>query len=95
MMKDDVLCQGYKVRVSGIPALAVVRYYNPGASGTIYGEPWSFATLQAPDPEEIEYELYDRRGYRALWLEDKLRDRRVEDDVTEQVLAELKSVDYV
>lgn len=93
MNKDEAKAFGFHVTVEGIPALAVVRYYNPGQNGSGRGEPWSFASISAPEPEEVEYEIFDRKGYRAHWLENKLNNRHVEDDVTQQVLDALNTVD--
>lgn len=53
----------YSVAVCGIPALARVVRFEP-ATGSIHS---------CDDDEPVlEYDLYDRKGYRAHWLEEKL-----------------------
>lgn len=87
--KDLIRDCGIPVRVDGIPALAWVTHYRPNEPGTI-GPVDSYATIAAPVAEEVEYDLYDRRGYRAAWLEEKMLHRKTEEGVTQQVLRGLK-----
>ena len=55
-------------RVQGIPAQARLLSYSPFRDGR-RGHPDSWL----PDePEYLEYEILDRRGYSAPWLERKL-----------------------
>ena len=54
-----------KTRIAGIPCLVEVTSYIPG-------EPGSF--FEPPSGPEIEYEVYDRRGYKANWLLAKITD---------------------
>lgn len=58
-----------EVRVCGIPAIARVTFYRPGSPGCLSGPP---DRCYPPEPEELEYELLDRRGRPAPWLERKL-----------------------
>lgn len=55
----------YAVKVCGIPCHALVTDYHEGWDGN-YWEP--------PEYAEVEFELYDRKGYRAGWLEAKMSD---------------------
>lgn len=78
------------VNVAGIPALAHVTWYQPAFAGRgVSGPVSSYAALAAPEDEDVEFELYDRKGYPAPWLEAKL-EGEVAYDVTEQVLLELR-----
>jgi hypothetical protein len=59
----------YEVRVCGIPAKADVTYYDGGSDGRYSGPPDRCYPAEAA---EVSFNLYDRRGYRAKWLERKL-----------------------
>jgi hypothetical protein len=61
----------FDFRVSGIPCIVCVTHYEPTVAANLSGHPdnWS-----PPEWGEIEFELYDRKGYRAKWLEEKLTD---------------------
>lgn len=72
----------YEVRVSGIPARARITYYYPGRRET-------FADC-ADDPE-IEFTLFDRRGYAAPWLMRKIDDESVFLDVVEQLFDQMEA----
>lgn len=48
------------IEIHGIPALAWITHYEPGDRGS-WWEP--------PQPEEVEWEACDRKGYPAAWLE--------------------------
>ena len=62
-------------RVAGIPCLVEVTSYYKYRAATLWGHPdgWSPA-----EPEEFEFQICDRRGRPAPWLERKLTptDRR-------------------
>ena len=58
-----------QVRIMGIPAQAEITHYEPGLPGKRTGHP---DTWYPPEGEEIEYQLFDRKGYRAEWLERKI-----------------------
>lgn len=63
----------FESHVRGIPCVVSVTSYCPG-SPAIYSGPWA-------GPEEYpeaDWILFDRRGYRAEWLEKKLDDRETE-----------------
>jgi hypothetical protein len=78
----------YKVRVCGIPARADVTYFYAGSAGRYCGPPDRCYPAEA---EEVSFELYDRRGYRAQWLERKL-DAAGDDEyehVTQQILNQM------
>ena len=69
------------IRVCGIPAIAEVHHYTPGDPGRTWGPP---ERCHPPEPEDVEFTLRDRRGYRAAWLEAKAE--REGEDLTELVL---------
>ena len=52
-----------RTRIQGIPCQVDVTHYEPYDPGS-WHEP--------PSGGEIEVKVYDRRGYRAAWLERKL-----------------------
>jgi hypothetical protein len=72
------------ITVCGIPAQAKVTSYTPYQPMRITG--CGFGDAEPPESEEVEFELYDRNGYRAKWLEKKLEDRQVYADVERQIL---------
>ena len=56
-------------RISGIPCqVEVTRFYKYRAA-TIWGHPDGWAPAE---PEEISFQVLDRRGRAAPWLEEKL-----------------------
>jgi hypothetical protein len=50
-------------RIANIPCQVNATYYYPGSRGSY---------LEPPEPETWEWEVLDRKGYRAPWLEAKL-----------------------
>ena len=54
----------------GIPALAKVTHYSPAVAG--YYPVGNMRANEPAEPAEVEVELYDRKGYRATWLEAKM-----------------------
>lgn len=61
----------FDTQIEGIPCQCRVTDYQKGSPALILphggGHP--------PEPEEFEFELYDRKGYRAKWLEKKVNDK--------------------
>ena len=81
---------GVPIRVSGIPALAVVRYYQPPRPWRQHVFPGAGpGDCDPPEYEDIEWDLYDRRGYPAPWLE-----RLLDGSETEQVLEAVRGERY-
>lgn len=63
-----------KTTVAGIPCLALPTVFHAGEPQT-YWHPGC--------PPECEFELYDRKGYRAHWLDKKMTEadvRRIENE---------------
>lgn len=67
----------YPVTVAGIPAFADVTRYH-------HQEPWRGSAHACPSDldyygfTELEFDLYDRKGYRAKWLEAKCIGKELE-----------------
>jgi len=62
----------FDTRVAGIPCQCEVLEYSEGLPMRITG--WGFGDADPPEPGEFEYQILDRRGRYARWLEDKLTD---------------------
>lgn len=66
-----------ETKIQGIPCLAEVTTF-------INVKPWRGSPHTCPSSDdyygytEIEYDILDRKGYRAKWLERKITDRDVE-----------------
>ena len=56
--------------VQGIPCGISVTYYSPAMPMRVTGS--GFGDAIAPEPEEVEFKVLDRKGYLAPWLEKKL-----------------------
>jgi len=71
--------------IQGIPCHIEVTRYDPGAPMVITGS--GFGDAEPPEPEEIEWRVLDRKGYRAQWLEDKMTEqdeREIDRELSEQ-----------
>jgi len=76
------------VRVCGIPAIARVLHYRPYEPAYRRGHPDNW---EPASPPEIDFEILDRRGRPAPWLERKLTERereRIERGLIEYLEAE-------
>ena len=62
----------FMTTVAGIPCRCRVTFYSPGAPMRTTG--WGYGDADPPEPEEFEFDILDRRGYPAAWLEVKLTD---------------------
>lgn len=72
----------FDTRVQGIPCEVKVTYYTPTVPALRFGHPDRW---MPEEPAEFEYELYDRKGYRAKWLERKVTDKD-DDNIFEEYL---------
>jgi hypothetical protein len=59
----------FDTKVAGIPCQCSVTHYLPGTPEYINGLP---ENCYPAEPEEFEFDILDRRGKPALWLEKKL-----------------------
>jgi hypothetical protein len=70
------------VRVQGIPCQALVtRCFTQPALGPSADSDWDCYGYS-----EVEFDLYDLKGYRALWLERKMTDKDVQ-AIEEEILS--------
>jgi hypothetical protein len=60
--------------IDGIPCQLVETYYSAGCPARTWGPPEHCYPEEYP---EYEWEIRDRKGYRARWLEAKLTDEGV------------------
>ena len=68
-------------RVCGIPCQAVITSYYPGSPARLWGHPDSW---EPADYAEVEFQVCDRRGRPASWLEKKMSPverRRIESEL--------------
>ena len=75
--------------VCGIPCKVQLDYYTPGRDMLITG--MGFGDCEPPEPEEVLFSVYDRKGYPAAWLENKLTDsecERIEEELVECMKAD-------
>lgn len=81
-------------KISGIPCqVEVTRFYKYRAA-TIWGHPDGWAPAE---PEEISFQVLDRRGRAAPWLEAKLDDAdrvRIERELSDYIKREREMGDY-
>lgn len=61
-------------RIQGIPCLVVVTAYSPAVPSNRNVDP----DRDPYDPGCFEFEVYDRKGYHAPWLEEKMDDDDVD-----------------
>lgn len=64
-----------ETHIQGIPCKIKVTYYYAGRP-MHWGN--TMADAEPEEHEEIEFEVYDRKGYKANWLENKLTETDVE-----------------
>ena len=57
-------------KVCGIPCIVKVITYRKAVPVKIWGS--GMGDCDPPEPEEFEFQLLDRKGYSAAWLESKL-----------------------
>lgn len=66
----------HTVRPRGFPMLARVLNYTAGNPACM---PTPRSPGAPPEPEEVERELYDRKGYPADWLVAKMSEQELRD----------------
>ena len=60
----------FPTRINGIPCQCEVLTYRKAVPIRIWGS--GMGDCDPPEPEEFEFQLLDRKGYPAPWLENKL-----------------------
>lgn len=71
----------FPTTVNGIPCQCRVTHFVPGTPTRIYG--FAMEDCDPPEAEEFEFELLDRRGRPAKWL-DRYITPAVEDRLSEE-----------
>jgi len=71
----------FTTRINNIPCIVHVLGYSPAVPMHVYGS--GMGDAHPPEPAEFEFEILDRKGYRAKWL-DKYVDNAVADDLHQQ-----------
>ena len=61
----------FQTKIEGIPCICHVVTYFPYVPMAVYGSGYSDA--DPPEEEDIEFEILDRKGYKAPWLSKKLK----------------------
>lgn len=84
MMIDTYIC--------GIPCKVQLEHYYPGADMVITGP--GFGDCEPPEPTEVDFTVYDRKGYRARWLENKLTDSEC-DRIDEELIEYMSSDSWI
>lgn len=56
--------------IQGIPCQIKVLHFHPAQPMRVYGP--EFYDADPPEDAELEYEVLDRKGYKANWLEAKI-----------------------
>lgn len=82
------------MRVAGIPAIARVTNFYPGHGGNYTGHPDFRYPKEYP---EIEFEICDKKGRPAPWLERKIDDQEKEDlasQLIKHILTTKEEFDY-
>jgi hypothetical protein len=77
----------FHTKVDGIPCQCLVTAYYPSIPMRITGT--GMGDADPPEDEYFTYSLYDRKGYPAPWLENKLTC-----DDNDRLLNEYKQLDY-
>ena len=62
----------FESRVAGIPCLIEVTHYAPAVEAYRQGHPDDW---MPGEPAELEFQVYDRQGRIASWLQRKLTER--------------------
>ena len=60
----------FDTKVAGIPCQCKVIGYSPYREMKVYGS--GMGDCHPPEPEDFDFEILDRKGYRAKWLEAKM-----------------------
>jgi len=73
----------FETRVAGIPCQCEVLSFTPSVPMRVYGP--GMGDADAPESAEFEYQLLDRKGYKADWLQAKVTSK-IEDELYEEFL---------
>lgn len=84
----------FKTQIRGIPCQCRVTHFSPEREMVVTGP--GFGDAEPPEPMEFEYEILDRKGYRAKWLE-KMIDSDIDNRLFEEfhVMSLAAAYDYI
>ena len=84
-MKNQIL----DIKIDGIPCKARILTYH-----VVKGDPTTWASdLDFYGYTELKYEILDRKGYRAHWLDRIIEKKNLENEIRNQIITQLE-VDY-
>jgi hypothetical protein len=86
--RQTVLHNAYEVHIAGIPCLALVTSYCAGRPAKLWGP---IETCYPAEDPEVEFEVFDRRGYPAPWLERKMTAKDEDRIITDLLEREYES----
>lgn len=81
----------FTTRISGIPCQIRIQHLTQPQPMRVYGV--GMEDADPPEPGEFEFEVLDRKGYKASWLADKLKRNDI-DRLYEEALAYLLADRY-
>lgn len=64
----------FNSRIAGIPCQIEITYYSPGRPARLHGPA---EDCHPAEDSEFDFDVYDRKGYRAKWLENKITDEDI------------------
>jgi len=85
----------FSTRISGIPCQIRVQHLTQPQPMRIYG--MGIEDVDPPEPGEFEFEVLDRKGYKAAWLTNKLQEddiNRLYEEAAFAFLAECYGYDF-
>lgn len=83
LSKNDLARRSVEVFIDGIPAIALIDTYIKVRPNPRADNPYDYHGYI-----EVEFTLYDRKGYRAKWLDDLVERRGLWENIEEQVILE-------
>lgn len=63
----------FDTRIAGIPCQCKVFAIYPAKPIYVHDKGWGYT--EPPEPASFDYQILDRKGYPAPWLEKKLNDQ--------------------
>lgn len=85
----------FATRISGIPCQIRIQYLTQPQPMRVYGP--GVEDVDPPEPGEFEFEVLDRKGYKATWLADKLKEDdidRLYEEASASLLADRYGYDF-
>jgi hypothetical protein len=85
----------FDTQIRGIPCQCEVINYSAGRPMKIYGT--GFGDAHPPEPPEFKFNILDRKGYKANWLQAKMAQddaHRLQEEYEAAALAEKYGKDF-